>query len=196
MAGGQYRASVTKSLLEAAAQQLDAGCYAEIRGQLRGEVTDAVERSLNMDWLDATHQVAIDEVMREVLGDDGLVDFHRRFVEHSAPRLLGAFLKGVANVFGESPRAILRAMPKAWAFVTRDLGRVETRNLDGLDGGDNSVEVRYVDLPDCLRTPTFVLVTRGGQLGGLALIGMDGDVETDDAELGSGRVTHRLRLEH
>lgn len=185
---------MTKSILKGAGERLSAREFEEVLIAWGERSLRVVENAMVTDWLPAEHQIALDDAMHQVLGGDALCGFHEAFVQQSAPRLLGSFLQGVTNLFGEGSRALVRALPKAWTFVTRDLGHVETRNLDGLDRP--TVEVAYVGLPPQLRHETFVIVSRGGQLGTIKLIsGAGGSVETLAGKIEQGHLVHRVSFD-
>ncbi len=187
----QYRASVTKSMLKAAGEKLAPADYDQIIEIWGPAAMQAVEQAVVTEWLPAEHQLRFDQATHDVLGPARFEEFHADFVVYSAPRLLGAFLKGVTNIFSEGSRTLVRALPKAWTFVTRGLGHVETRNVEGAQLP--TVEVAYVELPECCRTETFCRVTRAGQIGTVRLINEGrGRVETDAETIAEGRVAHRV----
>ena len=164
----------------------------QVEDKLGAHPLSILEGSLITEWLPARHQVALDQAVHEVIGDERIVQFHEHYVHQSAPRMLGSFARSVTNLFGEGPRILARAMPKAWSFVTRDLGEVETSTVD--NAPRPTVRVRYVNLPPLLRNRTFELISRGGQMGVLAFAGGKGIVTTDGTELERGIVTHEIEF--
>lgn len=158
---------------------------------IRQESLDKIDVASRTDWLDAELVIQIDVGLHEELGDDGLVDFWRRFTR-TASRIpiLKPVAEGIMRLFAAPPR-VFGMLPRAWALLTRDMGRVEV----DADERSRLIVLRMVDVPPLSRPELYSLGNLGSYRGILDLLSTPGEVVADPSRIADGEYRFEIRWE-
>lgn len=183
----QYKAALAKALL-AAIDSFDRADRGEIFERAGNAHVVAIRDAPRTAWIAAAHQLAVDEALAAMLGDDALEQQLRDYVSRAAQTpLFAPILRGALAMFGVSPSSLYRFLPRAWDMTSRNAGSIVERSL-----GDHAHEIRYEDLPPVMRVSCLAVATRGSSLGILDLVNRKGTAETDVSALADGVLVHRI----
>jgi hypothetical protein len=130
----------------AALAVLGPGPEAEVRARARAEL-EALADASPLGFSPFASLLAIEAHVLEVAGEDGVRAVSSAAITTAvkAP-FLGSVVQGALRLFGATPAALLRVMPRTWGAVTRDAGRFA---ID-VAGREARATARYEDVPDAL----------------------------------------------
>lgn len=113
-----------------------------------------------LDWVPMHAGLALRNVAREQLGHERLCEFaYHHFDAMISSGRFASMAKGLIRLFGLNPRGVLKAYIRAWATVTRDLGRWELGTLE-----ERRAELRFCDVPDAARRSLGLRAMHQGSL--------------------------------
>ena len=156
-----------------------------------GAVWDEIASTPKVAWLDETTYNTLSEAVRAQLGDAGTIELYRRV----GRRLLAnphfqSFVETALKVFGVSPHAVLKIVPRGRESVVRSSGQLTYSKVD-----TRSACLKLVGFPvSTFSKGTTVLLLVGTFLGVLdaANAGDAAKLETADVDLQSGSATFKL----
>lgn len=175
------RAAHLKEDLEAL-EKVGPAFAARVRARVRPETLDAIRAASRVDFLPVALNV---EVVRAVHAEGG-PEGTRRWTRASMTLATGAYLKPFLNLvsalFAPSPAALYKYVPRAWALVYRNCGRIEVEDV-----GPGVTRIVCAEFPPELRSPEFA-ASMGGTLESIFdLCAYDGRVQVDPTADGSVR---------
>jgi len=155
------------------------------------ESLDRIDVASRTDWLDAEIVIQIDVGLHQELGDDGLVEFWRRFTR-TASRIpiLKPVAEGIVRLFAAPPR-VFGMLPRAWGLLTRDMGKIEV----DVDVKSRVIVLRMVDVPPLSRPELYNLGNLGSYRGILDLLSTPGEVVSDPSRIADGEYRFEIRWE-
>lgn len=182
------RASFAKSVL-AALGDTDEATRERILARIPAEILERVESSSRSEWLSGEVLIVFDVAIHDELGDDGLIDFWRRFSRASTRvPILRPIADSAIRLFG-TPKGIFKMLPNAWSLMTRNFGSVFVE----AGPAKNQLRVRMVDVPRLSRPDLFTLGHHGSYLGVLDLVGATGTVTRNDESISEGHYDYDVR---
>lgn len=186
----RVRAPLTKAILEVLEHQPP-----RVRDAVRSRAYEdiaRVEECSRVDWIPLGVQLNILDAVCDELGMRGYEDF---CAAHFASTVEQPFVKGLfdttVRLFGLGPGAVLRVMPKAWATISRDCGRMEVGDIDPA-----GTTIRMRDLP--VAEPHIDLFATGYRAtfrGVIDIFRRPGDVELLSYDRSARESSYRLRWE-
>ena len=182
-----YKAALAKSLLEEV-EKMAPGERDAVLDHVGSEHLLAINDAIRTDWINARHQLAIDEAIEAHLGPNALVNMVRKYAAAAGDvPIFRPIKRGAIALFGVSPHGFFKMVPRAWSTSSRNCGYSKYTKIS-----DHEAELAYRDLPGLMRTSCFATSTRGGVYGVLDIAeAKGGDVESDTSLLAEGVVTHR-----
>jgi hypothetical protein len=105
-------------------------CLAEAdRKRVRTEIGDAMLDKLRqatiVDWVPASYQIAIGQALISIHGAAFARDFwNERLIAALKTPFVTATVEPVARLFGLSAHTVFKAVPRMYALMARDVGRV------------------------------------------------------------------------
>ncbi len=106
-----------------------------------------VQQRLPNDWLPLHYDVELTNVVHELAGDAGVVQVNRAaFVLGLSAPLLKPIATAAVNLFGLSPRGLMRAAAAGWSAGTRHVGAIVVER-----SSDGEVIIVHRDLPSLVR---------------------------------------------
>jgi hypothetical protein len=158
---------------------------------LPAESLEKIEVASRTDWLDAEIVMEIDVAVHGELGDDGLVEFWRRFTR-TASRIpvLKSVVDGMLRLLA-GPALVFGILPRAWGLLTRDMGTIEVN----ADTERRVIEVRMVGVPALSHPELYNLGNVGSYRGVLDLLSTKGEVRTDPSRIADGEYRFEIRWE-
>lgn len=159
--------------------------------QRMGPVWDEIASTPKVAWLNEATYNTLSEAVRAELGDDGTIELYRKV----GRRLLAnphfqTFVETALKVFGVSPHAVLKLIPRGRDSVVKHAGSLTYEKLDG-----RSARLKLSSFPQStFHKGTTVLLLAGSFLGVLdaANAGSAAKVETADVDLQHGNTTFLL----
>ncbi len=154
-----------------------------IRAAVRGSTIDQIEAPGDKTWLPLDLDVELTEAVGRLCGAHGLATWCQASLRTSVQSpLLGPIVSGAARVFGADPRAMIGLVPRAWAYVYRNAGRVRMPACEASGPSDPTrrVTLVYEDAPAAVFESAWYLEGVGAALGViLELCGARGFVSVD-----------------
>lgn len=182
--GSRGVAVSTEALIEIRASQLRANLEeinrmpepgrSEIR-RLIGEATlEDIANSASVAWLPVEYDMTITRAVVDVLGHEGNRRWARDALLRSATGpLLKPVFDGARAVFGVSPHALYRIIPRGFGLIYRGAGEVEYEQL-----GERHARLVHAELPALLSgAPWYLEGIAGAFEAGYAIFGGQGDVD-------------------
>ncbi len=156
-----------------------------------GSVWDEIANAPKVAWLTATTYDTLSDSVRAELGDAGTVELYRQVGRKLlANPLFQRFVETALRIFGVSPHAVLKIIPRGRDSVVRHSGTVVYERVDA-----HCARLRLTDYPvSTFSKGTTVLLLTGSFLGILdaANVGEGAKVETTDVDLQRGCATFTL----
>ena len=165
--------------------------------QTKGRVLDrlpaqsraAIDGAGPIAWLDLEHHRLVCEAIRDVLGDpDYRAHFCDATVHSGRMPLFRPLVQGFLRLFGPTPASTVRAAPRAWSHIFRDLGRFGVG-----EEGDRTIDAEVVSLhPALRRTETFALGVQGAFDACMEFVDYDGGTKLDTSEIDAGVLRYHV----
>ena len=101
------------------------GFEATIRARVPDESLAAIDDALPTDWIPGPHTRAVIDAVVEELGRDEAPTLWRELVSRKMIRspLIRGLVQTVSALGGQSPKTLLKALPRGWRNAYRDFGR-------------------------------------------------------------------------
>lgn len=161
----------------------------ELEAAFPAELREAIEAARPSEWVPVTRVMQTLQVLWDVLGRDGLVEFYRlQSARAQADSTIGRLLAGVTNLLNPSPTTRLRHLQRGFDLIQRDIGDMRVDSV-----GDSECTFVLEGLAPVLRNPCYA----SSFLGALEFaIQRDNDqafnIEMDLAKLDRGRIDYRI----
>ncbi len=153
---------------------------------LDGDALEAIRAASRLAWVDAAPFDRLKQVHLDTVGETRYVQFWRVYMTSVGENpLFKALFEGGRRIFGASPAALVKWMPRGWAVSTRACGSFD------VDASDRSATITIGDVPSCGRLRSTGLSSKGTILGLWDLTGTEGTVDMDDARMSDGAFTLR-----
>jgi len=131
---------------------------AEVLKRLSPETVRQIEEASRVDWLPHALVVEICRCIREVSGEEAVRGWSRAAVNGALQgTLFRPFLEGVIAVFGLSPAAGLKILPKAYLAALKDCGELQV-----VDMGPGWARMVLAGLPPEARVREWLVSVAGG----------------------------------
>ena len=157
-----------------------------IGNELRGEIRKAAP----LAWLPVETFIDVCKAVQSALGVAGARAFWRKSIHDCIDQpLIRPLAVGAMYLFGQSPEALYRRTPQAWALVTRRSGEMSTQ--PGTE--KNSIWLQVRSLPEECRAPALLHMWEGGFVGQADFFKCKATVETNDGHLLLGNADFFVR---
>ncbi len=131
---------------------------AEVLRRLSPEIVRQIEDASRVDWLPHALVVEMCRCIREVSGEEAVRGWSRAAVNGAMQgSLFRPFLEGVIAVFGLSPGAAMKVLPKAYLAALKDCGELQV-----LDTGPGWARMVLAGLPEEARDRDWLVSVAGG----------------------------------
>jgi hypothetical protein len=169
-----------------ALSSLGAEVEARVLERLRRETRRAIEESTRVDWLPVELNVELAEAVHAEAGARGSRLWGKRSIVQSLDTALFRPLVATAvALFGLTPAAFYRYVPKAWPAVYRDCGGL-TAEIEGAD----RARVVAGRLPAPMRRDAFLEAVAGTFEGAFEFCKVEGQVILEPRPLGSDQAVY------
>lgn len=157
---------------EASLSALGPASEAEVRARGRRQLDDLAACGV-LDFAPLPLLVALEEHVLAVAGEAGLTLANRATMRAAARApFLGNLVQGAISLFGATPGALVRMLPRSWAAFTRNAGHFSVE----LAADGRSAAVRCEHVPETLTSSrAYVLGWRGFFQGLCSIAGQEGD---------------------
>ncbi|HXK12788.1 MAG TPA: hypothetical protein VMT70_24355 [Vicinamibacteria bacterium] len=163
----------------AALDWLGPGAKAEVLSRLSPDTLSQIEAAVRVQWLPHALAVELCHRVREVSGEEAVRGWSRASVTSALNgSLYGPFVNGIVTVFGLSPVAAWKILPKAYLAAFRDCGELQVL---GVEAG--SAEMAFHDLPPEGRDRDWLVSVAGGFEAIFDLCRVEGRVDLELREL-------------
>lgn len=156
-----------------------------------GSVWDEIANAPKVAWLTAKTYDILSDSVRAQLGDTGTVELYRKVGRRLlANPVFQRFVETALRIFGVSPHAVLKIIPRGRDSVVRHSGTVVYEKVDA-----HCARLRLSDYPaSTFSKGATVLLLSGAFLGVLdaANAGEGAKVETSDVDIQRGCATFTL----
>ena len=154
--------------------------------ELRGEIRKAPP----LAWVPVAYFIDVCKAVREAVGLAGAHAFWRRSLCDSIDQpLIRPLAVGAMYLFGNSPRALYRRTPQAWALVMRRAGEMSTAP----GPVPESIWLQVRGLPEECRSQALLNMWEGGFQGEAEFLKFQATVETNDERLMIGSAEFLVR---
>lgn len=175
------RAAHLKEDLEAL-EKVGPAFAARVCARVRAETLDAIRAASRVDFLPIALNVELVRAVYAEGGPEGTRRWTRASMTLATGTYLRPFLNLVTALFAASPSALYKFVPRAWALVYRNCGRVEVE-----DAGAGVTRLVCAEFPAELRTSEFT-ASMGGTLESIFdLCAYDGRVQLEPSTDGTVR---------
>jgi len=131
---------------------------AEVIRRLSPGVLRQIEEASRVDWLPHALVVEIVRCIRDVSGEEAVRGWSRAAVNGALQgSLFRPFLEGVVAIFGLSPIAACKVLPKAYSAALKDCGELRVESI-----GPGRAELVLSGLPREARDRTWLISVAGG----------------------------------
>jgi hypothetical protein len=121
-----YHVRTTLQLLA----EVDAAALARVQGRLGAAVLEDMEAASRLAWLPGAHDIALWRAIDTELGQVGLARLARAVgLRHVRSGHLSGLLQGVVQLFGLTPAAIVRWIPRGFGEVHRGVGTMRVEEV-------------------------------------------------------------------
>ncbi len=178
-----YHVRATLQLLE----ESEPAAAARARARLGAATLLSLDETSRLGWIPGLVDVELWRAVDAELGRHGLLRLARRVgVRHVRAGHLSGLLEGVVQLFGLSPPAILRWVPRGLSEVHRGVGVFRVLELS-----DQTARLALDDLHPCLVGEPWLAAVAGSLELALEVCALDGDSGLEEA--GPGRAVFTLR---
>lgn len=171
------RAAITKTLLDHLARH-DTVLEEAVRRRVDPEVLESIEALVAIAYLPIGHHLDVVDAIEQEIGAEGLQQLFAEVYLEGFSRLgaLRGFLDATLRIFSADPMSLGRALPRAWASMSRDLGRFTAPERVS----EQAFETRFVEFPEALlERPAWVWTFAGLIDGLLRHVGAEGRTTVD-----------------
>jgi hypothetical protein len=155
----------------------DPAALARVKARVGAEALATVEGASRLGWIPGIIDVALWRAVDAELGPDGLRQLARALgVRLVRSGQLSGLLQGIIQLFGLTPAAIMRWVPRAVAEVHRGVGEVRMEEL-----GEGFARLALVDLHPCLAGEPWLAALAGSLELALEVSGMDGEAALESS---------------
>ena len=150
-----------------------------VGNDLRGEI----RRAAPLAWMPVASFIDVCKAIRSAVGIAGARAFWRKSLHDCIDQpLIRPLAVGAMYLFGQSPEALYRRTPQAWALVMRRAGEMSTE-----PGPEpNTIWLQVRALPEECRSPALLHMWEGGFVGQADFFKYDATVQTNDGHLPIG----------
>jgi hypothetical protein len=126
----RVRANLIMTAMEAI-DSLDPDEARRVRELLPRQTLREIESATRMDWLPFEFDIQILEATLHVLGPERFRELrHRTTINSAHSPFLSSVLAGALHLFGASPLAAFRLVPRVYTMITKDAGIVRAEDID------------------------------------------------------------------
>jgi hypothetical protein len=167
--------------------EADPAALERVRTRLGAERLAAVDGTSRLAWIPGEVDVALWRAIDAELGAAGLVRLARALgVRHVRSGQLSGLLQGVIQLFGLTPAAIVRWIPRGFAEVHRGVGELKVEEV-----GEDAARLVLADLHPSLAGEPWLTAVAGSFELTLEICALDGGCVVEHA--GPGRAVIALR---
>jgi hypothetical protein len=140
--GPQVRATLIKTAIDAI-NKLPTDEARRILAQIPQSTLREAEVRTRMEWVPLERNIEIVDATLAALGPERFREMRRRTTARVARSpIVSAVLSGALHLFGASPLALFRLMPRVYGLVSRDAGSVHVEEV-----GPSRLRLVYQGLP-------------------------------------------------
>jgi hypothetical protein len=167
--------------------ETDPAALERVRARLGAERLAAVDGSSRLAWIPGEIDVALWRAVDAELGTSGVARLARALgVRHVRSGQLAGLLQGVVQLFGLSPAAIVRWIPRGFAEVHRGVGELKVEEV-----GEGAARLVLASLHPSLAGEPWLTAVAGSFELTLEVCALDGECVVEHA--GPGRAVVALR---
>ena len=183
------RTAITKTLLEHLARH-DPELHEKVQQRVGPEVLGEIDGLMAIAYVPIDHHLDVVDAIEQEVGPEGLQALFADVYLQGFSRLgaLRGFLDATLRMFSASPMSLGRALPRAWASMSRDLGRFTSPEPIS----EHGFETSFVEFAErLLDRPAWVWTFAGLIDGLLRHVGCVGHTAVDRDGWADRKVTFR-----